>query len=391
MSEEPGERSSPHPGEPRAGARAGSERTRATYVIAAGGTGGHIFPGIALAREIQSLRPSASVVFAGTARGLERKLIPQSGFPLETVRASGFAGKPFARRIGALAELPLGVLDSWRLLRRHRPHAVAGLGAYVSVPVLAAARMLGIPTVIHESNAMPGVANRFLSRFATRVAISLPAARARLGRTATLTGTPVRSEFFSVPPLRESGTTRRLLVFGGSQGSLVLNRAVVDALPQLRAASVEVLLQTGERHQGSVAGKISTGGSLPAGVRLEPFLPKLDRDLAWADLVVSRAGAMTVAELSASGRPAILVPFGSATHGHQRENARSLVEAGAARLIEEHELTGNRLARAVSELIGDRGGLVRMGLAARSLSRPDAAQKLAEIVFESETRRAEDS
>jgi UDP-N-acetylglucosamine--N-acetylmuramyl-(pentapeptide) pyrophosphoryl-undecaprenol N-acetylglucosamine transferase len=357
-------------------------------VIAAGGTGGHIFPGIALAREIQSQRPSAAVVFAGTARGLESKLIPENGFPLETVRVSGFAGKSLEHRIAALAELPLGVIDSWKLLRRHRPRAVAGLGAYVSVPVLAAARMLGIPTVIHESNAMPGVANRFLSRFATRVAVSLTAAGSRLRRPGTLTGTPVRAEFFSVPPLETGAATRRLLVFGGSQGSVVLNRAVAEAVPALRAAGVEVLLQTGERHLETVARKISAAGTLPPGLRLEPFLPRLDRDLAWADLVVSRSGAMTVSELAAAGRPAILVPFGSATHGHQRENARALVEAGAARLIEEPELTGERLSRTVGELLGDRPGLVRMGAAARSLSRPDAAKKLAEVVFEAESQGA---
>lgn len=366
-------------------------RATATYVIAAGGTGGHIFPGIALAREIQSLRPSAVVVFAGTGRGLERQLVPASGFPLETVRVSGFAGKSFEHRIAALAELPLGLIDSWRLLRRHRPRAVAGLGAYVSVPVIAAARMLGIPTVIHESNAMPGVANRFLSHFATRVAVSLPAANRRLGRPGTQTGTPVRSEFFSVSPLGAAATTRRLLVFGGSQGSAVLNRAVVEALPQLRASGVELILQTGEKHLEAVAGRISSGGTLPPGVRLEAFLPQLHGELAWADLVVSRAGAMTVAELSAAGRPAILVPFGSATHGHQRENARALVDAGAARLIEEPDLTGERLTRAVADLLGDRAALVRMGLAARSLSRPDAARKLAEMVFEAESTGAESS
>ena len=168
----------------------------------------------------------------------------------------------------------------------------------------------------------------------------------------------------------------------------MLNRAVVEALPQLRSSGVEVVLQTGEKHLEAVAGKISPDGTLPSGVRLEPFLPQLHEELAWADLVVSRAGAMTVAELSAAGRPAILVPFGSATHGHQRENARALVDAGAARLIEEPDLTGARLTQAVADLLGDRASLVRMGLAARSLSRPDAARMLAEMVFEAETKEA---
>jgi UDP-N-acetylglucosamine--N-acetylmuramyl-(pentapeptide) pyrophosphoryl-undecaprenol N-acetylglucosamine transferase len=359
--------------------------TESTYIIAAGGTGGHIFPGIALAKEIRSRRPDATVVFVGTRHGLEQSLIPANGFPLETIRASGFAGKSAGRRLAALGELPLGMLDAWRLLRRRRPRAVAGLGAYVSVPVLAAARMLGIPTVIHESNAMPGIANRFASRFATRVAMAYPAASSRLARGGVLTGTPVRSEFFGVPPLAEAPATRRLLIFGGSQGSGVLNRTAVEALPELSAGGVEVLLQTGEKHHAGVSRAVAGRGSAAPGPRLEAFLPKLHEELAWADLVVSRAGAMTVAELAAAGRPAILVPFGSATHGHQRENARSLIEAGAAIMIEETDLTGDLLARSVRELLAQRSRLLAMGLAARRLARPDAARRLADLLFEAES------
>jgi UDP-N-acetylglucosamine--N-acetylmuramyl-(pentapeptide) pyrophosphoryl-undecaprenol N-acetylglucosamine transferase len=287
-------------------------------------------------------------------------------------------------RLAALALLPLGVADSWRLLRRRRPRAVAGLGSYASVPVLSAARMLGIPTLIHESNAMPGIANRFASRFATRIAVSLPSASARLARPGTVTGTPVRPEFFSVPPLAAGSGSRRILVFGGSQGAAVLNRAVCEAVPELTAAGVELILQTGEKHWEDVTGRLGSAGSLPRGVRVEPFLPRLYEQLAWADLVVSRSGAMTVAELAAAGRPAIVVPFASATHGHQRENAQALVAAGAAVMIEEPELTPKALSRAAFELLADRSRLQQMGLAARALSRPDAAGRLAELLFEAE-------
>jgi UDP-N-acetylglucosamine--N-acetylmuramyl-(pentapeptide) pyrophosphoryl-undecaprenol N-acetylglucosamine transferase len=197
-----------------------------------------------------------------------------------------------------------------------------------------------------------------------------------------VTGTPVRAEFFAIPPVPASARTRRLLVFGGSQGSEVLNRAMAGAARSLSGEGLEVVHQTGEIHFASVQGRY---GEVPAGWRLTPFLPRIYEDLAWSDLVVSRAGAMTLAELAAAGRPAILVPFGSATHGHQLENARALVEAGAARMIEESRLTGDVLAAAVVDLIGDRERLVKMGEAARSLAVPDAAGRLAGLLFEAES------
>src|SRR5687767_11617976 len=216
-----------------------------TYVIAAGGTGGHIFPGIALAREIRAQRPDAGVLFVGTGRGLEEKLVPEAGFALELVRASGFAGKRPTARLRALAELPGGFFDARRLLARHRARVVAGVGGYVTVPVLAAAHSLGVPTLIHESNAFPGIANRLLNRFATRTAVGLAEANRRLSRPGVVTGTPVRPEFFAVPAIDPVAATRRLLVFGGSQGARVLNRAMVDAAPFLAADSIEVIHQTG--------------------------------------------------------------------------------------------------------------------------------------------------
>jgi UDP-N-acetylglucosamine--N-acetylmuramyl-(pentapeptide) pyrophosphoryl-undecaprenol N-acetylglucosamine transferase len=351
------------------------------YVIVAGKTGGHIYPGIALAREIRARRPEAPILFVGTPGGLEERLVPDAGFALETVTASGFAGKSLTGKVLSLLRLPAGFLEARRLLLRHRARAVAGMGGYVTVPVLAAARALGIPTLVHDSNALPGMATRLLNRFASRTAVGLDRSNARLARPGVVTGTPVRGEFFAIAPLSALSRTRRLLLFGGSQGSAVLNRAMAEAAPRLSGQELEVIHQTGESHLARVRESYGKDGP-PAGWRLEPFLPRLDVELAWADLVVSRAGALTLAELAAAGRPALLVPFGSAAHGHQAENADVLVRAGAARMIEESVLTGDALAAAIVDLFSDRQRLAEMGGRARSLAVPDAARRLADLFLE---------
>jgi UDP-N-acetylglucosamine--N-acetylmuramyl-(pentapeptide) pyrophosphoryl-undecaprenol N-acetylglucosamine transferase len=353
------------------------------YVIAAGGTGGHIYPGIALAEEIRRRRPDAQIVFVGTAKGLENRLVPEAGFPLELVSATGFMGKSLPERIGALARLPAGFRESRRLLGRHRARIVAGVGGYVSVPVLAAARSLGIPTLIHESNAQPGLANRLLNRFATRTAVGLEAANGVFSRPGVVTGTPVRSRFFEVPPLDPAAATHRMLVFGGSQGSRALNRALARAAPVLQSLALEVVHQTGAR---DLAGAKKRYYKIPQGWRLTAFLPRLWEEMGWADLVVCRAGAMTVAELSAAGRPSILVPFAAATEGHQFANALALTQAGAALTVREEELETNRLAVAVEELFSDRKRLARMGENARKLAQPNAARLLVDLLFEAEAR-----
>ncbi|HEY3172293.1 MAG TPA: undecaprenyldiphospho-muramoylpentapeptide beta-N-acetylglucosaminyltransferase [Thermoanaerobaculia bacterium] len=361
------------------------ETTEGAYVIAAGGTGGHVFPAIALAHEIRARRPEAEILFVGSRHGLEAKLVPQAGFSLELVRASGFAGKSAAAKLFALAELPVGFLQARRLLARHRARAVAGVGGYVTVPVVAAARSLGVPTLIHESNAFPGVANRLLNRFATRTAVGIASANSHLVRPGVMTGTPVRPEFFSVSRLDSSVSTRRLLVFGGSQGSRALNRAMADAVSLLAGDRLEVIHQAGERQFEDTLARY--GGELPPGWRLVPFLPRIHEELAWADLVLSRAGSQTLAELAAAGRPSILVPFGSATHGHQTENAQVFAKVGASVAIEESALSGQGLARLVRELLGDRRRLVAMGESARSFARPEAARLLADLLFEAEGTR----
>lgn len=354
------------------------------YVIAAGGTGGHIIPGIALAREILRQKPGAEIVFVGTAQGLESKIVTAAGFPLELVSASGFVGKTLTRQFESLARMPKGFLESRALLKKHRARAVVGVGGYVTVPVLLAARSLGIPTLIHEPNARPGAANRFLNRFASRTAVGLAAANEHLRRAGVVTGTPVRPEFFEIPPLDPEGSTRRLLVFGGSQGSRIINRAVARAAVLLEKSGLEVVHQTGDK---DLAGTRQRYTRLPANWKLEPFLPRLWEQMAAADLVLSRAGATTVSELAAAGRPSILVPFAAAAAGHQRENARALFRAGAAVVIDEKDFEAESLAGTVVDLLKDRARLAAMGQKARSLARPNAASDLVKLLFEAEAAR----
>ncbi len=354
------------------------------FVIAAGGTGGHILPGVALAREIQAQKSGAAVVFIGTAQGLEGRIIPAAGFPLELVDASGFVGKTFSRQLTALSKLPKGFFEARALLKKHRARVVVGVGGYVTVPVLTAARSLGIPTLIHESNAAPGVANRFLNRFASRTAVGMAAANAHLRKAGVVTGTPVRPEFFAIPPLDPAAATRRLLVFGGSQGSRVINRAMARASVLLEKSGIEVIHQTGDKDLAATRQRYPR---VPANWKLVPFLPNLHEEMAWADLVLCRAGAMTVSELAAAGRPSILVPFGAAAAGHQMENARALYRARAAAVMEEKDLTAENLAGGVSAQLKDREKLVQMGLKAKTLAKPDAARDLVKMIFELEASR----
>jgi UDP-N-acetylglucosamine--N-acetylmuramyl-(pentapeptide) pyrophosphoryl-undecaprenol N-acetylglucosamine transferase len=347
------------------------------FVIAAGGTGGHIVPGLALAHEIRSQKHGALVVFVGTSQGLETKLVTAAGLPLELVDASGFVGKTWTRQLGALLKLPKGFLESRALLKKYRARVVIGVGGYVSMPVLMAARALGIPTLIHESNAIPGVANSFLNRFATKTAVGLAEANSHLRKPGIVTGTPVRSEFFAIPPLDPAATTRRLLVVGGSQGSRVLNRAMARTAVLLEKTGIEVVHQTGDQDLVATRQRYTR---VPANWKLVPFLPKPSEEMGWADLVVCRAGALTVAELAAAGRPSILVPYIGAA-SHQVFNARALYQKGAAAVMEERNLTAENLAGAITEKLKDREKLVLMGQKAKSLARPDAAKDLVKLVF----------
>jgi UDP-N-acetylglucosamine--N-acetylmuramyl-(pentapeptide) pyrophosphoryl-undecaprenol N-acetylglucosamine transferase len=364
-------------------------------LIAGGGTGGHVFPALALARELTRRRPEEPVVLVGTRSGLEADLVPKAGFPLEFVRARGLVGKGLGAHVRGAATLLPAFLDSWRILSRRSPRAVVGVGGYASGPVVATAWLRRVPTVVHEANAVPGVTNRLLSRVATRVAAGSEAAAAALPG-AVVTGNPVRDAFFAIPPLADRPSTRRMkvLVVGGSQGAQILNRLVPDALAAVaaRGVALDVVHQAGRaRHALGHDAEDLRERYAALGFAAESVLEFLD-DIpavyASCDLVLSRSGAMTAAEIAAAGRPALLVPFAGATHGHQEANARALERAGAAVVVTESEATTVRLADEVAALLSDPARLAAMGEAARRAAVPDAASRLADLVLSVARRSA---
>ncbi len=346
------------------------------YVLAGGGTGGHVFPAVAIAREIRRRRPGVEVVFIGTLRGLEAVVAPREGFPIEFVSASGFVGTGWKSKVSSIRSLLVGVFQARALLRRHRARGVLGVGGYASLPVVLAARLSGIPTMIQEQNSVPGLANRIAGRFAASAAVGFESAARSFGRKSVWTGNPVRPEFFEISPLAARPLSRRVFLFGGSQGSRVLNAALRGSARALGQASVRIVAQTGEREFEALHRDLA---ALP-GVTVAPFFPEIWKEIEAADLVVCRSGALTVAELCAAGRPAILVPFAAATPGHQEANARQMEVAGAAlRLTEEQ--ASERLASEIVGLLSQPDRLLTMGTAAHSLARPDAARRIADLFF----------
>ena len=351
-------------------------------LIAGGGTGGHLYPGIAVARELMARDPSAQVTFVGTAQGIEARVLPREGLTLDLIRSAGLKGKSIVTVARGLSLLPLSALDAWRVLSSRRPQVVIGLGGYSSGPVVMLAAMRGIPTMVMEQNAIPGFSNRRLAGIVRAAAVTYEESLSTFGAKAFVSGNPVRSEFFEeahADQISPPGAAR-VLVFGGSQGAHAINVAMVEAAPRLAAAAGRLAIthQTGERDLEMVRDGYRRAG-LEA--RVEPFLFAMDREMKGADLVISRAGATTLAELTASGKPSILVPLPTATDDHQRKNALALVNEGASRLVEQRDLSGGRLAAEIHALAGDDALRRRMGDAARRMARPDAARVIVDKVL----------
>jgi UDP-N-acetylglucosamine--N-acetylmuramyl-(pentapeptide) pyrophosphoryl-undecaprenol N-acetylglucosamine transferase len=351
-----------------------------SLLIAGGGTGGHLFPGVAVARELMARLPGSSVTFVGTATGIEARVIPREGLTLDTIRSAGLKGKSPAALLRGLLLLPLSAMDAWRVISRRRPSVVIGVGGYSSGPVVALAALRGVPTLLMEQNATPGLTNRLLSRLVRTAAVTYEESLATFGSKAFVAGNPVRPEFFAAGG-DAAGTDRRarVLVFGGSQGAHAINVAMAEAAPLLAGADVDVTHQTGERDLAMVREAYSAAG---VASRVEPFLYEMDREMRAADVIVCRAGATTLAELTAAGRPAILIPLPTATDDHQRKNADALVRQGAARVIDQRELTGPRLAQELLALARDASTRERMSVAARGMARPDAARVIVDRVLE---------
>jgi UDP-N-acetylglucosamine--N-acetylmuramyl-(pentapeptide) pyrophosphoryl-undecaprenol N-acetylglucosamine transferase len=354
-----------------------------SILIAGGGTGGHLYPGIAVARELLRRVPDAQVTFVGTATGIEARVIPREGFPLELIRSAGLKGKSLSAFARGMSLLPASALDAWSVISRRRPGVVLGVGGYSSGPVVALAALRGVPTLLMEQNAVPGLTNRLLARVVSAAAVTYGESISFFGQKAFVTGNPVRPEFFEEAYDQSSSPpgAARVLVFGGSQGAHAINMAMVEAAARLAAATPRLAIthQTGERDL-----EVVRDGYRRAGLeaRVEPFLFAMDREMKSADVVVCRSGATTLAELTAARRASILVPFPAATDDHQRKNAEALVKQGAARMVEQRELVGDRLATEILAMASDGETRRRMQDAAGRLARPDAARVIVDKVLE---------
>lgn len=344
-------------------------------LIAGGGTGGHVIPALAIARELRDTH-GAQVRFVGTARGLETKLVPEAGFELEMIQVGQLKNVSLRTRLRTTVDLPLGLQRCVRLLREFRPQVVVGVGGYASGPAMLAALLLRVPTLAFEPNAVPGLANRLVGRRVSAAAVNFDRTRSYF-RNARVTGIPVRQEFFKVEP--KSGGPLRLLAFGGSQGARVLN----ESLPWMAGAllarfpDLTIVHQAGGRHGESTAAAYREAGIFAERVCVTPYLDKMVEEIAAADVIFCRSGASTVAELAAAGRASVLVPFAAAADDHQRKNAEVLVEAGAARMILEAELTAERGVAELEALLGNPSARREMGAAVRTLAHPEAAAEIA--------------
>jgi UDP-N-acetylglucosamine--N-acetylmuramyl-(pentapeptide) pyrophosphoryl-undecaprenol N-acetylglucosamine transferase len=356
-------------------------------VLAGGGTGGHLFPGIAIAEELKRIDGSTEVIFIGTEHGIEASIVPREGYAIRYLKAEGIAGKSFMRKAKAGIRTVLSLYDSFGMLKELKPDALIGLGGYASFAPAFAGSLLKIPTLIMEQNSVPGLANKVLSRFADIICVTYHESLSFFPRNKTyITGNPVRQKILNAS--REAayelfGLERgkfTVFVFGGSLGARKINNAVCGAFPNISdiRERIQFLHQTGKGDYDVVREtyrKWGIKGTVAA------FIHQMPEAYAAADIVVSRAGATTLAVLTAVGRPAILIPYPYAAGNHQELNARRLSEMGAARVILEHELDSETLARNIRDLFDNAGTRAEMQRSSRSLGRPDAAQKIVEIVM----------
>jgi UDP-N-acetylglucosamine--N-acetylmuramyl-(pentapeptide) pyrophosphoryl-undecaprenol N-acetylglucosamine transferase len=350
-------------------------------LIAAGGTGGHIYPGIAVAKEILRRDETSEVLFVGTARGLETKIVPDNGFQLSLIHSAGLKNVGLAGKIKGLSVLPKSFLEARQIIRQFRPHVVVGAGGYVSGPVLLMAAIMGVPTLVMDSNALPGFTNRQLARFVDRAALTFDESLKFFGKKGVVTGNPVRREFFEVPKKLRSDLFH-VLIFGGSQGARAINNAMADALSHLAEyeGKLSVTHQTGEADLEKI--KAAYAESKFANAEVRPFISDMFTEFAKADLVICRAGATTCAELSASGKASIMIPLPTAADDHQRKNAEALERVGASKMILQSDLTGESLGVEIAKLIESPDAITEMETAAKELGREDAAEKTVDIIEE---------
>lgn len=347
-------------------------------LIAGGGTGGHVIPAIAIAQEWLYRGKEREVVLVGTERGLEARLVPAAGLPLETLRVAGLKGKRGMTLVKNLAMLGSGLADARAVLHKHHPVAAFGVGGYAAGPMMLATWFSGIPNIIFEPNAESGLTNRLLSKISKGIATGYATTARAWGEKAVVTGCPVRPEFFAIAP-QPVAKPFRLLITGGSQGALPINRAFVDAMDLLaaRKSELRIVHQTGERDYNAVRTAYARREIL---AEVSPFITNMAERFAWADGIVCRAGAITAAEVAAAGRAAIFIPFGAATDSHQLRNAQEMVRANAGRLIAEPELTPTRLASEIFVLLDKPEETQRVAARAKFLARPNATRDIVNLI-----------
>jgi UDP-N-acetylglucosamine--N-acetylmuramyl-(pentapeptide) pyrophosphoryl-undecaprenol N-acetylglucosamine transferase len=349
-------------------------------LIAAGGTGGHIYPGIAVAQEIMRRDKEAVVRFVGTPRGLETKLVRQAGFELSFIDISGLKNVSLMARARGAFLLPRSFVTARQVIREVQPEVVVGAGGYVSGPVLMTAALMRRPTLIMESNALPGFTNRILARFIKRAAVTFEQSLHFFRGKAVITGNPVRREFFELAPKQRDPNRFSLLIFGGSQGARAINDAMVAGLADLNGVKhlLQVTHQTGPADFEKIKAGYAEAGWVEADVR--PYIENIATEFARADLVICRSGATTTAELIAAGKASIMIPFPFAADDHQRKNAEAMEVGGAARMIVQQSLTGKGLAEEIKKLVQEPEKVTAMETAARKLSRGDAAAAVVDLM-----------
>jgi len=347
-------------------------------ILAGGGTGGHVIPALAIAQELTK-QFEAEILFIGTARGIENRLVPAAGFSLQLVEVGALKNVSVTRRMKTLFDLPRAIMTASKMIRDFAPDVVIGVGGYASGPAMLAANIRGVPTLAFEPNVVPGFANRVVARRVSAAAVHFEET-CKYFRNCHVTGVPVRRAFFDIAPRRMGGTPT-LLVFGGSQGAHAINQALVESLSGLlaRIPDLQIIHQTGERDFAEV-----NDAYLREGVHGEvaKFIDDMPGKFSRADLVVCRSGASTVAEITAAGKPAVFVPFPRAADDHQNVNARALERAGAAIVVEESKLEAAYLVDTITALLVDQARLDRMSKAARSLSHPQAVEDIARLVYQ---------
>ncbi|MDT2613710.1 undecaprenyldiphospho-muramoylpentapeptide beta-N-acetylglucosaminyltransferase [Enterococcus dongliensis] len=357
-------------------------------LVTGGGTGGHIYPALAFIRYVQKIQPDSEFLYVGTHRGLENKIVPETGISFKTIKIQGFKRKISLENVKTVRLFLESIKRSKEILREFKPDVVIGTGGYVSGSVVYAAARMKIPTIVHEQNSVPGITNKFLSRFADRVGICFPDAAQYFPQNKTvLVGNPRAQEVVASGKsevLEQYGLLADIptvLIFGGSQGALKINQAVIQALPKFSQKEYQVLYASGDRYYNELSEKFDVT-KINHNLSLQPYIKNMTDVMANVDLLIGRAGATSIAEFTALGLPAILIPSPYVTNDHQTKNAQSLVNAGAVQMITDAELTGENLVEAVDEIMDNAEKRERMAKASRQEGIPDAAERLWSLVNE---------